>query len=162
MGSGTFMELIGDNYNEVVTLFKSISNKKGINFDEDSFSDAFIKCANRFKDEIISYETATRYFYKAYINTVKSQFALNDKFNYIEIEEIQDNIIYNEDSSEFYIEVMDLITSKFGKEDMQLYSLYKLHNWTIEEIEEADIDCTDFEKRIKKINKFIKSHYKKH
>lgn len=162
MGSGTFMELIGDNYYKVVELFKSISNKKGINFDEDSFNDAFIKCANRFKDEIISYETATKYFWTVYLNTVKSQFILNNKFNYIEIEEIQDDIIYDEDSSEFYNEVLNLIALKFGKEDMKLYSLYKLHDWKIEEIEKEDIDCTDFEKRIKKINKFIKSHYKKH
>lgn len=163
MKTGAFMTLIADNYDDVIKLFKSLSFKTGIDFDEDSFQEAFIKCAKKFGNEQISYDDATKYFWTAYINTAKSELIHNNKFSYIDSEEIKDDILDEEyeDYSDVYITIMNAIKKKFGTEDMKMYQLYKLNNWTIEELENADIDCEDILNRVKRIEKFLKS-YRKH
>ena len=62
MNTGTFMDLISIHYKDIKNLFKSRSYNRNIDFDEDSFNDAFIKCAQRFGNEINNYDNAKMYY----------------------------------------------------------------------------------------------------
>lgn len=162
MNSGDFMGLISDHYNDIITLFKSRSYNIGIQFDEDIFGDAFIKCVKRFENEIITYDVAIKYFWITYLNAVKSQFANSIKYNIVEIENALEIAEDSSNSSEIYNTIMDAITVAFSEEDMQIYRLYKYHNWSEKDLIEAGLDCTDLIKRIKEIHKFVKQYSKEH
>jgi hypothetical protein len=162
MKTGAFMTLIADNYDDVIKLFKSLSRKTCIDFDEDSFQEAFLKCAKKFGSEQITYDEATKYFWAAYLNTAKSELVHDNKFSYIDSEEIKDEIIdeTDDDYSDLYIDVMNAIQKKFGKEDSQIYILYKYHDWTEDDLIATGYDCENFTERIKKIHRFVKSYKK--
>ena len=157
------MDLIAAHYKEIKTLYKSRLYNTDKLFDEDSFNDAFIKCVQRFNNDIIDYECAIKYFWIAYINTVKANTAkscidIKDHFD----AELHD-CIDNEDPSQaeyIYNIVMDAITTVYGENDMLIYSLYKYHDWTQSELINAGYDCTDFDTKIKTIHKFVKTYCK--
>ena len=170
MKYGEFMHLIADDYDNIISIIVSRSVKcYNMDFDEDIFGESFIKCAQRFGEEKISYDDAIKYFWVVYLNGMKSKFIADSKINHINIEEfeedyteksIEEHLIYKEsdlEKSEFYNRVMDAISEEFGEEDMHLYRLYKHHNWTLEEISNIGISCSNFSDRIKAINKFIKT-----
>ena len=55
---------------------------------------------------------------------------------------------------------MNSIAKEFGEDAMMIYSLYKLHDWTKEEIFNYGYDCENFENCIIEIDKFINTKYK--
>lgn len=63
MKTGTYMDLVSVHYDDFKKTFASRDNNRGRRFDEDSFNDAFIKCANRFGNNVITYDDALRYFW---------------------------------------------------------------------------------------------------
>lgn len=158
MNSGTFMDIIGCHYKNIVSLFKSRSN--AVEFDEDSFGDAFIKCVQRFGNEEISYEDAIRYFWVVYVNVCKNKFAYNTKHSTISIDDIDDIECESLDSIDIYNQTMDIIEKEFGEEYMMIYSLYKYYGWTEEDLQNEGYDCTNLKDKIKEIHKYIKSYYK--
>ena len=162
------MDIIASKYNDIVPLFKSRLIKQGIQYDEDLFNDSFIKCADKFGSEQIDSDLAIKYFWTTYINTIKSEFNNNICIESLD-EEIHDCIdnTYNEFVEDDYAKdtyntIMNAITSKYGEEDMYLYSLYKYHEWTEQDLIDAGYDCIGLDKRIKLIHKFVKSYCKKH
>ena len=164
MGSGVFMELISSHYDNIVSMFKSRLYGMGMQFDEDSFGEAFIKCHQKFGDNIITYETAIKYFWTVYINTVKTLLSVQTKYDVVSIDTIED--LAEDNSGQYairvYNKVMDVIEAEFGYESMMVYNLYKYHNWSINDLETAGYDCTDLSNRIKCIHKFIKTYCKQH
>lgn len=162
MTSGGFMDLIGIHYNKIVALFKSRSLKLDMQFDEDAFGDAFIKCAQKFGDTNITYDTAIKYFWVSYLNTVKSQFVNSLKYDIEHIDSALD-VVYEESYSEtIYNTIMDAITIAFSEEDMNVYRLYKYHNWSKKELTEAGFNCDNLDNRIKVIHKFVKQYAKEY
>jgi hypothetical protein len=165
MKSGTFMDIVSVHYTEIKSLFKTRSYNNGIKFDEDLFTDAFIKCAHKFGSEIISYDVSVKYFWIAYLNTVKTEFNKQNKLDIVPLdEELHDCI--DEDphahAINIYNIVMDAIAEKFGEENMAIYSLYKYHGWSINDLMGEGYDCTELNSRIKEIHKFVKSYCKTH
>lgn len=160
MNSGDFMGLIGHHYDKIVSLFKSRSYNLGVNFDEDLFGDAFIKCAYKFGEDIISYDVAIKYFWVVYLNTVKSQFINSQKINTVSIDETPDIEDIFDINRQVYNMVMDAIVVKFGEDEMNVYRLYKYHNWTKEELISAGFDCNNLLERVKTIHKFVKEYSK--
>lgn len=164
------MDLVASNYKEIKHIFKSRSYNSNIEFDEDSFNDAFIKCANKFNTEEITYETVLKYFWTSYINTVKTNIIKESVMQHEEIDtEVNDYIdntynkfIDDDYSKEVYNIIMNAITIKYGKEDMMIYSLYKFHNWTENDLIAAGYDCDNLTKRIAAIHRFVKTYSKKY
>lgn len=160
MNNGTFMDLISVNYDNIRSLFKTRLYNIGMSFDDDSFNDAFIKCAQKFGNDIISYEYTIKYFWKAYINTIRANISNARKINIVPFDiEIHDTIDDNDDdyAVKMYDIVMKDICNEFGEDNMIIYSLYKFHNYTKEQLAIDD----NFEKTIKAIDKFIKNKYKR-
>lgn len=159
MKTGTFMDIVGTNYDDIKRLYISRSNNKG-SFDEDSFNEAFIKCAKKFGNDVITYEDVVKYLWVAYINTKKASSIKDSKIEYCEeYEDIEEEEDYTAES--IYNIVMDAITAAYSEEDMMIYSLYKYHKWTKNDLIEAGYDCKNFEIRIKTIHKFVKAYCKK-
>lgn len=154
MKSGNFMDIISVHYNDIVSLFKSRRNV--IDFDEDMFGEAFIKCAYHFGNNEIDYDTAIKYFWVVYVNTVKSNFINKSKHQIISIDDVDD--IIQDDDCHIYNDIMNMIEDKYGESQMQMYRLYKYHNWTEEEL--ASIDIKLDKTLIKDIHKFVKSQCK--
>lgn len=164
MNAGNFMDLISVNYNKIRSLFRTRLRNMDMKFDEDSFNDAFIKCAQKFGNERITYEDTIKYFWAAYLNTIRANISNEHKLDIVTIDtEVHDKIDEDEDefANELYNSVMNSITNEFGDNDMMVYSLYKLHNWTKEEIIKQGYDCENFDDCINEVDKFIKNKYRK-
>lgn len=160
------MDIISVHYNEIRSLFKTRSINNGIAFDEDSFNDAFIKCAQKFGNDIIEYVLAIKYFWTVYTNTIKASISHKKRLDFVSIDEelhdcVDDSADYNHAQNVYNI-VMDAISVKYGEEQMMMYSLYKYHDWNKEDLIDAGYDCDDFDNRIKDIHKFVRSYCKKH
>lgn len=160
MENRTFMDWVGVHYDKIRSLFKSRSHNANNDFDEDAFNDAFIKCAQRFGNTATTYEDVVKYFWIAYINTIKS--SSHDKFDEFNIE-LHDCIDDTDDDHASYIYniVMDAITEAFGEDDMMIYSLYKYHGWKKIDLINAGYDCSNLDIRIKTIHRFVKAYCKK-
>jgi hypothetical protein len=161
MKTGTFMDIVGAKYDTIKSLFKTRLHNIGMQFDEDSLNDAFIKCAQRFGNTTTDYNTVIKYYWIAYINTIKSN---KSKLNCVSFEvDAHDCIDENEsNATNIYNIVIDLITDKFGEHDMMMYVLYKFHNWSKDDLVESGYDITYIDTRIKEIHKFVKTYCKKH
>lgn len=160
MKTGTFMDIVSVHYDEFKKSFVSRDSNKGRRFDEDSFNDAFIKCANKFGNDIIAYDDAIKYFWVTYSNTVKSIKQNTD----VELDDALHDVIDDDEPSKanyIYNIVMAAITEAFNEDDMMVYSLYKYHNWAEDELIAAGYDCKNLDIRIKTIHKFVKSYCKK-
>ena len=163
MDKGTFMDIVGVHYKDIKQLFISRDLKKGLYFNEDSFNTAFIKCVEQYGNDIIEYDDVIKYFYVAYKHTRDSELLHNKKFELCEEFEDDDIIEENYDSyaEEIYEIVMNAVKMTFGDEDMMIYSLYKYHNWSKEDLENEGYDCFDFDKRIDTIHRFVIKYCKK-
>jgi hypothetical protein len=170
MKTGTFMDWVASNYKEIKQLFKTRTYNMNYEFDEDSFNDAFIKCVNKFESEKITYETVLKYFWTSYINTVKTNLIKESNMQYEELdEELHDcidntyNEFFDDDySKEVYNIIMNAITVKYGKEDAKIYSLYKYHDWTENDLIAAGYDCDNLKKKVAAIHRFVKAYSKKY
>ena len=164
------MDVVADNYTKIKSLFNSRLYNMSINFDEDLFNDAFIKCATKFGDEQITYEVTVKYFWIAYLNTIKTELTKIENSNVELLEEdihdcIDDtyNELYDDNyAKNVYNTVMDAVTLKYGEEEMFVYSLYKYNNWSEQDLVDAGYDCTNLNTRIKKVHRFVKEYCKKH
>lgn len=157
------MDIISVHYTTIKSLFKTRSYNNGIQFDEDLFTDAFIKCAQKFGIDIITYDTCVKYYWTAYLNTAKTELYKQKQIDTLPLnEELHDCI--DEDPHAYAINiyniVMDAISEKFGEESMTIYSLYKYHGWSINDLMDEGYDCTELNTRIKEIHKFVKSYCK--
>lgn len=155
------MDTIGIHHDEIKSLFKSRAYKSGMSFDEDSFNDAFIKCAEKFGNDEVPYETIVKYFWVAYTNTYKSNIAKEQRIETVELDIASHDCIDEPDTNVYNI-VMDAIAFKFGEELMMMYSLYKLHNWSKDDLIDAGYNVDEcFDLTIKEIHKFVKTYCKK-
>lgn len=166
MKTGTFMDIVGINYDTIKSLFKSRLHNMNIPFNEDALNDAFIKCAQRFGNTMLDYNTVIKYYWVAYINTIKSNKPKLDCISIdSDIHDCIDNTMYSTDelhAINIYNIVTDLITDKFGEHDMMIYMLYKFHNWPKDDLVESGYDITYIDTRIKEIHKFVKTYCKKY
>lgn len=161
MKTGTFMDIIGVHYDDIKRIYSTRDNNNGKKFNEDAFNEAFIKCSIHFKNDLITYEDAIKYYWVAYVNTSKGDnkylttIDLCESYNDVEDEE-EDSF-----SAKFYDDIMNAISKSFSENDMMIYSLYKYHKWSIQELIDAGYDCTNFKIRIKNIHRFVKEYAKK-
>ena len=118
MKSGMFMDIISIHYKDIVSLFKS--RQHIVEFDSDAFSDAFIKCAEKFGNNEIDYDTAVKYFWVAYVNTCKSNLLIESKHSCVSIDDIDDIEDEKLDLVDFYNKTMDIIEEHFGEEWMMI------------------------------------------
>lgn len=166
MKSGTFMDLVSIHYNDIKRLYTSRDVNNNKRFCEDSFNDAFIKCAKRFGNDIITYDDAVKYFYVAYVNTHKGSCKTEIDNVFESIDNINEDIPDDEDpeykkyAKYMYDITMAAISEKYGKTDMMVYSLYKYHNWTEKELISAGYNCTNLKEKIKEIHSFVKKYHK--
>lgn len=160
MKTGTFMDIVSTNYDDIKRIYCSRDKNAKRKFNEDAFNEAFIKCAVRFGNDIITYEDVIKYFWVAYLNTFKKESINDSKLTYCEeypeIEETDENF-----SNQFYNIIMNAIENAFSEEDMLIYSLYKYHDWSKQDLISAGYDCKNFEIRIKNIHRFVKEFSKK-
>jgi hypothetical protein len=161
MISGTFMDIVATHYDKIKSIFKSRLHNMGIPFDEDALNDAFIKCAQRFGNTNVEYTVVIKYYWVAYLNTLKSN---KNKLECVSLDiEMHDCIeTDNTEIINIYNTIMDIISEKFSETDMMIYSLYKFHNWSKSDLEQSGYDTNNLESRIKEIHKFIKTYCKKH
>jgi hypothetical protein len=160
MERGNFMGIVGAHYKDIRNLFICRVKKLGRPFSDDSFNTAFIKCAERFGDKEVGYDDVVRYFYVSYLNTelkndkMKERFELCDEF---------DDILDDDQSfaTTLYDKVMDAVKDTFNENDMMVYSLYKYHGWTKEDLENDGYDCANLDIRVNTIHRFVKTYCRK-
>lgn len=161
MKSGTFMDIVGFYYDDIKHIFTLRDQNAKRKFNEDAFNESFIRCAKKFENNTVEYDTVIKYFWIAYVNTCKGDYKYESTIelceNYSEEYSEEDDSF----SKKFYDYAMNVIENEFGENDMLIYSLYKCHGWTKNELIESGYDCSDFEMKIKNINRFIKNHCKK-
>jgi hypothetical protein len=147
MENGTFIDIVSIKYKDIRISFNNWSKNRQLVFDEDSFNDAFIKCADHFKDTIITYNDAIKYFWTAYIHIVMNN-KKHNKFS-TELSDIIDviDIEYNYNIDTMYDTIIDDIQQKFGNNAVQL-----IHNHFIHSTEDKLLS--------RKICKYIKTKYK--
>jgi hypothetical protein len=159
------MDIVSSHYNDFKRTFTIRDNNRGRRFDDDSFNDAFIKCAQKFGNAIISYDDAIRYFWIAYVNTTKGSDSKKSKSCFDSLDDMEYDCI-DEDEQTYatyiYNIVMNAVTEAYGYDDMMIYSLYKYHGWTEQELIDAGYDVKNLDVRIKVIHKFVKTYCKKH
>lgn len=162
MKRGQFMDIISVHYKDIRKLFISRSSNNGFQFSEDSFNDAFINCSLHFGNNTIDYDVAVKYFWIAYRNAIYCEHSKSART--VLQDEFSDDIIDEECDDEFakyiYDTVMNAVTEAFSEDDMMIYSLYKYHNWSIQELTEAGYDCKNIDIRIKNIHRFVKEFIK--
>lgn len=161
MKSGTFMDIVGIHYDDIKRIYSSRDKNRGQKFCEDSFNEAFIKCAAKFCNNIITYEDAIRYFWVAYVNTKKNTFKYTSSIELCE--EYSDDIIDDNESSlaeKVYDITENILKKKFGETEMLIYILYKYHNWSEKDLEISGYDCTDLKSRIKTMHSYVKEYWK--
>lgn len=160
MKTGTFMDIVGVYYDDIKKIYNSRDNNNKRKFNEDAFNEAFIKCAAKFGNSIITYDDVIKYFWIAYVNTCKNNYTYENAMcfceEYPEIEEESENF-----STQFYNIIMNAIENAFSEEDAALYSLYKYHGWSKQDLISAGYNCKNIEIRIKTIHKFVKEFSKK-
>lgn len=160
MEKGTFMGIVGAHYKDIRNLFISRVKKLGRTFSDDTFNTVFIKCTERFGDKEVGYDDVVKYFYVSYLNTelkndkTKGRFELCDEFDDIPDED-------KSAATALYDKVMDTVKDEFNENDMMVYSLYKYHGWTKEDLENDGYDCTNLDTRVKTIHRFVKKHFRK-
>lgn len=169
MSAGTFMDIVASRYKDIKSLFKTRLYNIGLQFDEDLFNDTFIKCATKFGNEKITYEVIVKYFWIAYFNTIKSEFAkeTNTVFEPFD-EEIHDCIddVYNDYidddfARDIYNKVLKAVEDKFGLTEANIYFMYKYHNWKECDLIAAGYNCRNLTDRIKTVHRFVKAYCKK-
>ena len=161
MKSGTFMDIVGIHYDDIKRIYSSRDKNRGQKFCEDSFNEAFIKCAAKFCNNIITYEDAIRYFWVAYVNTKKNSFKYTSSIELCE--EYSDDIIDDNELSlaeKVYDITENILKKKFGETEMLIYILYKYHNWSEKDLEISGYDCTDLKSRIKIMHSYVKEYWK--
>ena len=168
MDTGTFMDIVASRYKDIKSLFKTRLYNMGLQFDEDLFNDTFIKCVNKFGNDEITYDVTVKYYWTAYLNTIRSEL---NKEEYTEPldEELHDCLddTFNEyiDESlahDIYNKVLKAVEDKYGVNEANVYFMYKYHNWKECDLHIAGYDCTNLKDRIKTIHRFIKAYCKKH
>jgi hypothetical protein len=158
MKTGTFMDIVGINYDTIKSLFKSRLHNMNIPFNEDALNDAFIKCAVRFGEKEISYDDAVKYFWVAFLNTSRNEDVANSKFDHET--EIQDEIDeeYDTQIDEKFDKVCSIIESEFGKDNLLAFKMVICDGWDIDElIDNQYVDCS-FKSLFKKMKQFAKKH----
>ena len=161
MKTGTFMDFVGIHYDDIKKTYAS-RNNNGIKFNEDAFNEAFIKCSTKFGNSIITYDDVLKYFWVAYINTCKNEIAHNSKLQFCdEYSEIEDDCQQENCYENLYNDIMNKIQEEFSEESMLIYSLYKYHEWSKEDLIDSGYDCSNFEEKIKNIHRFVKEYCKK-
>jgi len=165
MNAGTFMDIISVHYKDIRKLFTNRLINQAIKFDDDSFNDAFIKCAQHFGNEQITYDDAIKYFYVAFTNTIRGNVIKTKKnLSYDELDESIEDDTDDDDHTQFakyfYDTIMSAITEAFNENDMMIYSLYKYNDWTKQDLIDSGYDCKNFDVRIKNIHRFVKEYVK--
>ena len=145
----TFADIISKYYNNINTLFKSRMHKRDMKFDEDSFNDAFIKCFEYFKDNLISYDDAVKYFWTVYIHMV-----LNEKIHESHETELPEDYDcecpeYNEDIDNLYNTIIEDVRTEFGESGVDAINEHLHHK------------KQDSRTQSRKICRYIKSKYNK-
>lgn len=71
---GTFLGIIGEEYDSIKNQFRKQIKAEGIRFDEDIFGDTILKCQEMFEDKEISRDDAIGYFWKSFrVNTIREK-----------------------------------------------------------------------------------------
>lgn len=163
MERGNFMDIISVHYKDIKKLFTTRCATRKIQFNEDAFNESFIKCAQHFGNDVIIYDDAVRYFWIAYLNTVKGDISKNSRAmlcNEFEEEPLTDDDSDEQFAKYFYDTTMAAITEAFSEDDMMIYSLYKYNGWSENDLKEAGYDCKNLDIRIKNIHRFVKKYTK--
>lgn len=145
----TFADIISKYYTDIYTLFKSRMHKRDMCFNEDAFNDAFIKCVEHFKNDLISYDYAVKYFWKTYIHTV-----LNEKIHDSYVTELPEDYDcecteYNYDIDELYDTIMNDVQDTFGYDGVEAINNHFKHKKSVSR------------NQSRKICKYIKSKYER-
>lgn len=143
----TFADIISKYYNDINTLFKSRMHKRDMEFNEDSFNDAFIKCFEHFKDSLISYDDAVKYFWTVYIHIV-----LNEKIHESYETELPEDYDcecpeYNKDIDNLYNTIIEDVRTTFGESGVDAINEHLHHK------------KQDSRTQSRKICRYIKSKY---
>lgn len=154
------MDIISVHYIDIRRLFHSRLSNIGKGFDEDAFNDAFIKCALRFGEKEISYEDAVKYYWVAFLNTIRT--ADGNKLQYDLDAEIDEEIIdepYDEEIDEMFDHICDGIEKEFGKEHLLAFKMVVCDGWSMNELIENKYVTPEFKNTYNKIRKFAKKNY---
>lgn len=154
------MDLVAVHYKDIKNCFQSRLAKIGKTFNDDAFNDAFIKCSIRFGEKEISYDDVLKYFWVAFLNTMRTEEHHNGKFDHDA--EIQDEIDeeYDTNIDDLFAVICESLEERFGKENLLAFKMVVCDNWDIDELIENQYVERDFKTTFKKMKQFAKKDIK--
>lgn len=153
-----FVEIISQNFVEIRNNFKSGLRKLGYEYDEDILADTFIKCNSTLNDKKLTKKEAIKYFWTAYVNTLKNVKLRNKKITEFPENFDMINDEYNDDVDKLYDTVMEILYNNFDENDVNIWIQYKFNKTTFNEILKLYDSDKNLQYIFKKIGKFLKNN----
>lgn len=153
----SFLEYIGDNYDDLKKYFKILSHKSNIEFDEDVFHTTICNCHKAILKNNISFNNdgeMKAYFLNSYrINSMREKlyFSNKAKDDISDIDAITNSYI---DSTLDLYKIQELIICKFGYEMFEIFIEYA-NGESILKLQDMHSNIRNLKQKIKNIKIFI-------
>lgn len=158
MGVAVLRDMMEKRYHEIKSLFKRASKTYGYNFNEDIFSEVYIKCFNALQTKNMSEIEITKYLWTAFINNTKKESKKTiytiDIVEFLENDDVED-ITYDETRYKAVDIIIENVKAKFNKAEFDAWYLHFMENKTYEELKILGYDF-NFHNVFRNINNFIK------
>lgn len=153
-----FFHNIKSRFNSFRSKIEKMSQKNGIEFDEDVFMDTLLKCADTFPNENATDVDIDTYFWKAFKQNCYSNFSRNKFRNTVNFNNFDDNIcneVYNSDIDEIVDLIKSEVKTKFGDDIYNAWVLHVCYNKTYSELEEYGYKGLNLHNEFKQIKRYI-------
>lgn len=150
----SFDFIIGKYFYEIKSNFQSGLKKRGLRFDEDIFSDSYLKCCETLGDKEMTKKEALKYFWVAYINRLKTPDKI--KFESFEDSNIIDDDEYDHEIDELYNILMEFLNKKFDNRLVEAWRLHFEKGIKYDDLRKLGYDF-NFNPEFKKIMRYIRN-----
>lgn len=151
----SFDFIISESFYEIYENFKIGLKRRGLKFDDDIFSDSYLKCVETLKNKELTKKEAIKYLWVAYINRLK----MPDKIKFESFDSIKHNIEdeeYDNDIDEIYNILFIYLRKNFSEKLIEAWRLHFEKGLTYKELKDMGYDY-NFNPEFKKIIRYIRN-----
>lgn len=152
-----FSIIIANNYNKIQRNFKIGLYNHGYEYNEDIFTDTFIKCYSTLKNRQMEEKEAIRYLWVAYVNKLKNNIKKHKEEIGIPLNYDCCDEEYNYDIDSIYNIIIQKISEEFGSDVAQAWKKYTCKENTYNELKDCGMIGNNFMYILKKIKKYIRN-----
>lgn len=166
MCSNELKDKITERFNKVKNRFRFLCLKKGIDFNEDVFSDTVLKTYEKLDEKgIDNIDDATSYLWSAFkLNTFRNMKYYHNRKHKKEMLENDDIIdceeLYDSDLDSMYELIINDIIERYGNEWITLFRLHIEKGYMYKDLSELSREAEDtIHKIFKDIKNYIRNKY---